>query len=344
MNERNGTEICYQSFYLKIEKLLDEMAPYCKMTKKEIRLEQRPWITQGLLISMSVRDKLYKRRALEKDEQVKNDTSVLYKRYRNLIVSLLKRSKQNYYEFFFIQNQSNAKKTWDGIRSLINVSKRKSLPTSKLIYKNKERTSNIDMAESLNDFFVNIGASVEAKIPQSKKHFSSYLVNPNNKSIFVNPCTEYELRMIIGSLKSSKACGPNSISTNLLIEFSDLLINPLVSIINMSFKEGIFPSLNKQAIVCPIHKKEDIKRCENYRPISLLPNMSKIFERLMYIRLEDFLNSSDIMYKFQFGFRKGYSTNHALLSIVEQIRNALDNKMFTCGVFIDLEKAFDTVN
>ena len=344
MDERNGTEICYQSFYLKIEKLLDEMAPYRKMTKKEIRLEQRPWITQGLLISMSVRDKLYKRRALEKDEQVKNDTSVLYKRYRNLIVSLLKRSKQNYYEFFFIQNQSNAKKTWDGIRSLINVSKRKSLPTSKLIYKNKERTSNIDMAESLNDFFVNIGASVEAKIPQSKKHFSSYLVNPNNKSIFVNPCTEYELRMIIGSLKSSKACGPNSISTNLLIEFSDLLINPLVSIINMSFKEGIFPSLNKQAIVCPIHKKEDIKRCENYRPISLLPNMSKIFERLMYIRLEDFLNSSDIMYKFQFGFRKGYSTNHALLSIVEQIRNALDNKMFTCGVFIDLEKAFDTVN
>ena len=128
--------------------------------------------------------------------------------------------------------------------------------------------------------------------------------------------------MIIGSLKSSKACGPNSISINLLIEFSDLLINPLVSIINMSFKEGIFPSLNKQAIVCPIHKKEDIKRCENYRPISLLPNMSKIFECLMYIRLEDFLNSSDIMYKFQFGFRKGYSTNHALLSIVEQIRNA----------------------
>ena len=84
IDERNGTEICYQSFYLKIEKLLDEMAPYRKMTKKEIRLEERPWITQGLLISMSVRDKLYKRRALEKDEQVKNDTSVLYKRYRNL--------------------------------------------------------------------------------------------------------------------------------------------------------------------------------------------------------------------------------------------------------------------
>ena len=85
-------------------------------------------------------------------------------------------------------------------------------------------------------------------------------------------------------------------------------------------------------------------KCENYRPISLLSNISKIFERVMYDRLDNFLTSLEIIYKFQFGFRKTYSTNHALLSIVEQIRNALDRKMFSCGVFIDLEKAFDTVN
>ena len=84
-------------------------------------------------------------------------------------------------------------------------------------------------------------------------------------------------------------------SLNLLIEYSALLIKPLVAIINMSFKEGIFPSLNKQATVCPIHKKEDTKRCENYRPISLLTYTSKIFELLMYTRLDDFLNSSNIM-------------------------------------------------
>ena len=145
-------------------------------------------------------------------------------------------------------------------------------------------------------------------------------------------------------MKSSKACRPNSISTNLLIEFAELLIYPLVSIINMSLEECMFPSLNKEADVCPIHKKNDKTKCENYRPISLLPNISKIFELVMYNRLDNFLNSAEIIYKFQFGFRKQYSTNHALLSIVEQIRNALDKKMFTCGVFIDLEKAFDTVN
>ena len=111
----------------------------------------------------------------------------------------------------------------------------------------------------------------------------------------------------------------------------------------MSLK-GVFPSLLKEADVCPIHKKNEMSKCENYWPISLLSNISKIFERVVYSRLDNFLTTSEITYKFQFGFRKQYSTNHALLSIVEQIHKELDSKMFTCRVFIDLEKAFDTVN
>ena len=94
-------------------------------------------------------------------------------------------------------------------------------------------------------------------------------------------------------MKSSKASGPNSITTNVLIEFSQFLVNPSVSIINMSLKEGIFPSMNKEADVYPIHKKNEKNKCENYRPISLLPNISKIFERVMYTCLNNFLNSTD---------------------------------------------------
>ena len=85
-------------------------------------------------------------------------------------------------------------------------------------------------------------------------------------------------------------------------------------------------------------------KSQNYRPISLLSNISKRFERVMYNRLEEFLKSSEVFYKCQFGFRKHYSTNHALISIVEKIRNALDKNMYTCGICINLEKAFDTVN
>ena len=91
----------------------------------------------------------------------------------------------------------------------------------------------------------------------------------------------------------------------------------------MSLIEGVFPNINIEADVRPSYKKGDMTRCENYRPISLLSNVSKIFERIMYSRLEDFLKFTDVLYKFQFGFRKQYSTNHALFSIVEKIRSAL---------------------
>ena len=145
-------------------------------------------------------------------------------------------------------------------------------------------------------------------------------------------------------MKVSKATGPNSIPTNLLKQFTDELISPLVAIINKSLKEGIFPNILKFASVCPIYKKSDRTKCVNYRPISLLSNLSKIFEKTMYSRIELFLSEFDIIYKLQFGFRKMHSTEHALLSIVEEIRKNLNNGKFSCGAFIDLEKAFDTVN
>ena len=101
------------------------------------------------------------------------------------------------------------------------------------------------------------------------------------------------------------------------MEFLHFLVYPFVVLINMSFEEGVFPSLNKDADFCPIFKTIDRNKCENYRPIS---NISKIFERVMYTCLE---NSLSILYRFQFGIRKGFSTNHALLSIVERIRSAI---------------------
>ena len=167
---------------------------------------------------------------------------------------------------------------------------------------------------------------------------------PCDKSIFLRPCSSDELLSIIYGLDSSKANGPNSVPFFILKDFAPLLLEPLCVIINMSLREGVFPSLLKTANISPIFKKGDKLKCENYRPISLLSNISKIFERIMYNRVENFLLSTNQFYDLQFGFRKNYSTNHALISITEQIRESMDNRLFTCGVFIDLEKAFDTVN
>ena len=200
------------------------------------------------------------------------------------------------------------------------------------------------MADAFNEFFVNIGNSVEKKIPLGTQCFSNYLNDSVPNSIFLTPVSDNEVISMLKNLNSSKSCGPSSIATNLLKTHANLLYVPLQLIINASFREGIFPDLLKIANVCPIFKKNDRNKCENYRPISLLSNLSKVFERAMHSRLYKFLSNNESLYHLQFGFREKHSTNHALLSIVEKIRENLDNKTFSCGVFVDLEKAFDTVN
>ena len=113
---------------------------------------------------------------------------------------------------------------------------------------------------------------------------------------------------------------------------------------NQSFEVGVFPDMLKSAKVTPIHKKESKLNHLNYRPISLLSVFSKIFEKLIYLRIYLFLTKNNLISNKQFGFRSNYSTNHALVSITERIKSLLDDTQFVCGIFIDLEKAFDTVN
>ena len=340
----NNTDTSFTIFYNKITKLLDEMAPYKKMTKKDAGLQQKPWITKGILQSMSKRDTFYKDFATEKNAIKKNKLGAIYKTYRNLIVTLIRKSKKRYYADFFEEHQQNLKKTWDGIRDLINVSKKSSTNISKIIHKKETITDNKTISQTMNNFFVKIGPSIEKKIPSAKTPFQTYLNEQNIHNFVLNPCNTEEITTIISSFGSGKASGPYSIPTNLLKEFSQHFSKPLKIIINKSLHEGSFPQPLKTALVCPIYKKNEKTNCDNYRPISLLSNVSKVFERIMYNRMELFLNESNIIYDYQFGFRKKYSTNHALLSIVEQIRTNLDNKKFACGVFVDLQKAFDTVN
>ena len=100
----------------------------------------------------------------------------------------------------------------------------------------------------------------------------------------------------------------------------------------------------KVASVTPIHKKGGSLDCNNYRPVSLISNLSKLIEKLVHNRLYNFLEKHKLLYEHQYGFQKKHSTNHALIDITEKIRSALDQNIFACGIFIDLQKAFNTVN
>ena len=338
------TDNAFKALIHQHDSLLNVMAPLKRSTKRELRLEIRPWITKGILKSMKTRDSLYKKLTAKENLLNKQLTFENHRKYRNIIVTLLRRSKENYFQKFFEKNKADIKKTWKGIKNILSISKKKATYIPYLTYKGQRHSSNSEKANALCDFYTNIGQSVENKIPISKKTFEEYLPTSNNTSILHRPCTHQELAKIINSLNASKASGPNSIPTRLIHTASLILVPVLTKLINKSLTKGIFPSILKLAEICPIFKKGDLDDCGNYRPISLLSNIGKILEKVMYSRISTFLEECNILFDNQFGFRKNHSTNHALVNMIEQIKQNLDNKMYTCGVFVDLEKAFDTVN
>ena len=189
----------------------------------------------------------------------------------------------------------------------------------------------------------NISKTIQTEIPPNKQTFQNYVKNPTRNSLSIKPVTKEEIQQEIKLLKNNKAIGPQSIPTKLFKTFNKALSEPLSNLINLSFIKGVFPNVLKTAQILPTFKKGDKTEMNNYRPISLISNVSKILEKLMYKRLYTFLEENNSFYSYQFGFRPNHSTNSALIEITEQIRKACDKGLFACGVYLDLKKAFPTV-
>ena len=170
------------------------------------------------------------------------------------------------------------------------------------------------------------------------------IINSADSSFFLAPTVPDEVSKLIDALDIKKSSGPNSIPVFILKLLKPFFSFWLSSLINLSFEVGIFPDIFKIAKVTPLHKKECKLNFLNYRPISLLSVFSKIFEKSIYTRIYSYLVKNNFIFNKQFGFRSNYSTNHALLSITEQIKGLVDSGNYVCGIFVDLEKAFDTVN
>ena len=181
-------------------------------------------------------------------------------------------------------------------------------------------------------------------MPRTQKSPLSYLSNPNSDSFFASPCTVTEVSNVIQSLKNGKSSGPNSIPVKLLKILNYSISSDLSVFINESFTTGTVPDKLKIAKVIPIFKKGLKTKTCNYRPISLLSIFSKIVEKLMQTRHQKFLETYEVVFSMQFGFHSGHSTDQALVTLTENIKSTLDNNRLGCGIFIDLQKAFDTVN
>ena len=204
--------------------------------------------------------------------------------------TLLERAKEKYFTKFFNENIKNIKKTWIGIKSLVSM-KLKNNDTPSII-RNDEKYINglIASANIFNNFSTSVAEAVQSKIKFLNKSFRSFLSTKSNDSFIITAKNKEDIcKAVISSLNINKSCGPNSIPTKILHFVQDQISKHLATICNLSFPAEIFPTILKTAKVIPIHKKDSRLEVSNYRPISLLFNIDKIFEKLMHIRLIEFL-------------------------------------------------------
>ena len=161
---------------------------------------------------------------------------------------------------------------------------------------------------------------------------------------FISPTTSDNIESQIKYLKNHKASSPNSNPITIFKKFGKNISVPLPEPINLSFNQGKFSAVLKIASMTPTFKTGDKLDVNNYRPISIKSNISKIIEKLTHKRLNSFLEQNNIFYPFQSVFRDYHLTKHALNKMTDQIKEACNRGLYACGVFLDLKKAFDTVN
>ena len=341
----NDVNHSFVIFMNKINTLLDQYMPLRKLTSKEYKRRFKPWINDFILNKIQLKNSTLNKLAKSKDPIIKQELIQSIKTMKNEITALTRRSKKEYYNNYFSTNKNNLQKIWKGIKEIINIkSKSFSQPTS--IVENKNTLSKPkDIADAFNNYYTSIAGEILKKRKyEGNTHFSEYLKNPLDISFAIYPCDETEIGNLISSLSPRKSYGPNSIPVVILQMLKDDISKPLSILFNLSINTGTHPDLLKIAKAITIHKKGSKLEVGNYRPISLLSNINKILEKIMFNRVYSFLEEHKCIYLLQFGFRQKHSVNHALIQITENIRKALDEKKFACGVFIDLQKAFDTVN
>ena len=232
------------------------------------------------------------------------------------------------------------------INKLIKKMANKTTILSKLVYKIKEYTSGKDICDILAKHFSTVGKTYANNIKSSTKGLIYYCnkIPLNNNSLYFNPTNMVEISNIINNLANKSSYGYDQISNKLIKELRPVISYPLMLVFNRSLEEGMFPELMKQVDTIPLYKAKSTEDCNNYRPISLLLTISKILEKLVYSRTVTYLDKHKLFYNSQYGFRKDHSCSDAIMELTSEILKNKEHGMHTASIFIDLSKAFDTLD
>ena len=253
----------------------------------------------------------------------------------------MKRPKKNYLKSRLNENAGNSKKMWKVINGVLG--RNESDNVTSFTHKNKIITDKIELVNTFNDNFCSVAAKFIEGIQQAQTSFESYLPDPVIHSFSLEPRTLTKVKDVISDLR---VASPRHDAINIAVVKGCVNeVSPyLVHIINNFFSSGIFPSQLKIARVIPVFKKGEKSLLTNYRPISILPPFSKIFEKIVAKRLMNYLNQHSILSDSQYGFRPNFSTELAIFKLCQNIYDAIDDKQFQISLFCDFSKAFDTIS
>ena len=300
---------------------------------------RKPWLSEALRTSIKHKNKLYHH--YRKINSVKSE--ILYKSYKTKLAQILKTAEKEHYQDLFRKYKDNMKKSWGIIKRMVNRNQVQSYQTKFKLEDGRVINDKFNISKHFNDFFTYVGPNLAKHIPKVNINPLSFMKEALKETLFISPVTETEINKIVRALKDS-ATGHDDISSQFLKLALNSIVDPLTHICNMSLTEGVFPNTLKVANVIPLYKSDDPMCFNHYRPVSLLCILSKVFEKIMYDRLLNFVDKFDLLYAHQYGFRKNRSTYMALLSLVDNLTRALENGEHVVGVYLDFSKAFDTVD
>jgi len=241
---------------------------------------------------------------------------------------------------------NSSKEIWKCLNNL-SLSNRKTSNTqkfSKVVHNNQVYTNDSAIADAFNNYFVEIAHDLRKSLPPIGKSYKNYLKSPVCNSFYCQNTSYTEIIDIISNIKSTGSSGPDNVPSLIIKHSKYAVADVLAYLCNYSFNEGVFPHCLKSSKVIPLFKNGDRKLVSNYRPISLLNVFSKILEKLMCNRLNSYLTKYNLLYEFQFGFRKDHSCTLALIDVINMVKREIGNKNNVMGLFMDLSKAFDMVS
>lgn len=301
----------------------------------------KPWISTGALRCIRLRNKMQLQ--LRKDPY-NIVIKITYKRFRTFCSNLIKKLKRQYHKEQIAYSIKNPKKLWRNINNVTHYKKAKHSNAQLL----QISLISFDSLNRVNYFFATIGKILAEEI-MTRTGYGTHLPSHSKTYTQVNSFVlletdPEEVHGVLMALDSGSAAGWDGIPNNFLKLSKDFVVPLICRLTNLCFKTGIFPTALKRSLITPVHKGGDTSDVNNYRPISVLPSISKILEKILNKRLINFLHKYNILSSSQYGFRQGLSTQDAVIALTNDIVREVDKGYKCITVFLDLKKAFDTVS